>query len=232
MIEIEVKTQKFIVKFFPEIMIKGSSAKRQMINQLYNNVYKILKNIDNQIKLKKFFDKIEIVCSVEFSVEVRLALLQTPGVELVLEAIQYDNVNNIDEIKEIVNKVMSSKIEDKTFVVRVKRSGTHDFKSVDVEQSVGGFMLAKNPKTKGVKLKGAEFTINLELLNNQLNIITNKYKGLGGFPLGTQGDILSLMSGGFDSTVASYLTMKRGIKTHFIFFNLYNLGFINVITFF
>ncbi len=220
MIETEVKTQKFIVKFFPEIMIKGSSAKRQMINQLYNNVYKILKNIDNQIKLKKFFDKIEIVCSVEFSVEVRLALLQTPGVELVLEAIQYDNVNNIDEIKEIVNKVMSSKIEDKTFVVRVKRSGTHDFKSVDVEQSVGGFMLAKNPKTKGVKLKGAEFTINLELLNNQLNIITNKYKGLGGFPLGTQGDILSLMSGGFDSTVASYLTMKRGIKTHFIFFNL------------
>jgi len=28
------------------------------------------------------------------------------------------------------------------------------------------------------------------------------------------------MSGGFDSTIASYLTMKRGLKTHFIFFNL------------
>ena len=40
------------------------------------------------------------------------------------------------------------------------------------------------------------------------------------FPIGTQGDILSLMSGGFDSTVASYMTMKRGIKTHFVFFNL------------
>ena len=52
------------------------------------------------------------------------------------------------------------------------------------------------------------------------NIITAKYDGLSGFPIGTQGDILSLMSGGFDSTVASFLTMKRGIKTHFIFFNL------------
>ena len=35
-----------------------------------------------------------------------------------------------------------------------------------------------------------------------------------------KGKSLSLMSGGFDSTVASYLTMRRGIKTHFIFFNL------------
>ena len=63
-------------------------------------------------------------------------------------------------------------------------------------------------------------TVRIELINNQLNIITQKHTGLSGFPIGTQGDILSLMSGGFDSTVASYLTMKRGLKTHFIFFNL------------
>jgi len=63
-------------------------------------------------------------------------------------------------------------------------------------------------------------TVRIELINNQLNIITKKHKGLSGYPIGTQGDILSLMSGGFDSTVASYLTMKRGLKTHFIFFNL------------
>ena len=80
-------------------------------------------------------------------------------------------------------------------------------------------MLAHN-ETKGVDLHNPEVTIRMELINNQLNIITTKHIGLAGFPLGTQGDILSLMSGGFDSTIASYLTMKRGIKTHFIFFNL------------
>lgn len=80
-------------------------------------------------------------------------------------------------------------------------------------------MLAHN-KTKGVDLRNAEVTIKLELEHNKLNIITQKYQGLGGFPLGSQGEILSLMSGGFDSTVASYLSIKRGLKTHFIFFNL------------
>lgn len=215
----QIKTQKFILKFFPEIMIKGSSAKRQMVGQLYSNLINILVKISDEINVRKFSDKIEVVCPIDIVTEVRLKLLETPGIEQVLEALQFDNINTIDEIKVIVNEMMAKEIEGKTFVVRAKRSGTHEFKSTQIEQVVGGHMLHNN-NTKGVDLRNAEVTIKLELVNNQLNIITHKYKGLAGFPLGTQGDILSLMSGGFDSTVASYLTMKRGLKTHFIFFNL------------
>lgn len=218
--EIEVKTQKFIVKFFPEIMVKGTKAKRQMIDQLLGNLKKIVTRIDETASLKKFFDKIEIICNVEYVTEIRLKLMETPGVEVIQEAIQIDNMNTLDDIKVVVNEYMNQEIIGKTFVVRAKRTGTHDFRSVEIEQTVGGYMLAMNPQTKGVKLKGAEVTINIELIHSQLNIITHKFRGLSGFPIGTQGDVLSLMSGGFDSTIASYLMMKRGIKTHFIFFNL------------
>lgn len=148
--------------------------------------------------------------------------METPGVELVLEAIQIDNMNTIDEIKVKVNEYMHQEIEGKTFVVRAKRTGTHDFKSIDIEQTVGGYMLANN-QTKGVKLKDAEVTINIELIHSQLNIITHKFRGLSGFPIGTQGDVLSLMSGGFDSTIASYLMMKRGIKPILYFLILVEL---------
>ena len=212
-------TQKFIVKFFPEIMIKGTKAKRQMVDQLFGNLQKIMARISEDITLRKFFDKIEIVTPKEYVIETRLKLTETPGVELILEALQFDNVTTIDQIKTIVSDTMGKTVKDKTFVVRAKRSGTHEFKSTEIERTVGGYMLAHND-SKGVDLREPEITINVELVNNQLNIITDRYKGLSGFPIGTQGDILSLMSGGFDSTVASYLTMKRGIKTHFIFFNL------------
>ncbi len=215
----EAKTQKFIVKFFPEIMIKGSKAKREMVNQLYNNLRALLKRISEEIILKKSFDKIEVLVPIEVVTEARIKLMDTPGVEFIQEAIQFDNITTLDEIKVKVNEVMGKEIVGKTFVVRAKRAGSHEFKSIDIEQTVGGYMLAYN-ETLGVKLKGAQVTINLELIDKQLNIITYKFKGLSGFPIGTQGAILSLMSGGFDSTVASYLTMKRGIKTHFIFFNL------------
>jgi thiamine biosynthesis protein ThiI len=214
-----IKTQKFIVKFFPEIMIKGASAKRQMIAQLNGNLQKLLGRISQEITIKRFFDKIEVVCPIEVVTEVRIKLLDTPGVELVLEALQFDNITTLDQIKVIVNEVMAKEIQNKSFVVRAKRSGTHTFKSTQIEQTVGGYMLAHN-STSRVDLHHPEVTIRIELNNNQLNIIFHTYKGLGGFPLGTQGEILSLMSGGFDSTVASYLTMKRGLKTHFIFFNL------------
>ncbi len=216
---LEIKTQKFIIKFFPEIMIKGPSAKKQMVGQLYNNVHKLLQRINEDINIRKFSDKIEVVTPIENVIEVRLVLLQTPGIEQILEALQFDNINTLDDIKVTVNNMMAKNIQNKRFVVRAKRSGTHEFKSTNIEQTVGGYMLANNPTSK-VDLHNPEVTIRVELLNNQLNIITQKHVGLAGFPIGTQGDILSLMSGGFDSTVASYLTMKRGLKTHFIFFNL------------
>lgn len=215
----QTKTQKFIVKFFPEIMIKGTSAKRQMVAQLHGNIQKLTQRISEEITTRKFFDKIEVVCPIDVVTEVRQLLLETPGVEQVLEALQFDKITTIDEIKVIVNDQMAKEIQDKSFVVRAKRSGTHPFKSTQIEQTVGGYMLSRNPNST-VDLHNPEVTLRIELVDNQLNIITLKHKGLGGFPLGTQGDILSLMSGGFDSTVASYLTMKRGVKTHFIFFNL------------
>ncbi len=211
--------QKFILKLFPEIMIKGSSAKRQMTGQLYNNLLTILERIDPSIKVAKYSDKLEVFTPKEFLPEVRQKLLDTPGIEQILEVLQFNDMDTIDKIKVKVRELVADSLEGKTFVVRVKRSGKHPFKSIDIEKTVGGHLLA-NSKAKGVQLKNPDVVVQMELIENQLNVITAKYKGLSGFPIGTQGDILSLMSGGFDSTVASYLTMKRGIKTHFIFFNL------------
>ncbi len=211
--------QKFILKLFPEIMIKGPSAKRQMVGQLYNNLLSILQRIDSQVAVKKFSDKIEVLTPKNVLPEVRQRLLDTPGIEQILEVLQFDDMDTLDKIKQKVRELTADLLKDKTFVVRVKRTGKHPFSSIDIERTVGGHLLA-NSQAKGVSLKNPDVTVQMELIQNQLNLITTKYKGLSGFPIGTQGDILSLMSGGFDSTVASYLTMKRGIKTHFIFFNL------------
>jgi len=222
-VQTTIKTQKFILKLFPEIMVKGSSAKKQMIGQLYNNLMKLLGEIDESINIKKFSDKIEVVTPIEVVDRVRERLLNTSGIEQVLEALQFDNMEKLDDIKVKVSDISSHEITDKTFVVRAKRSGTHPFNSSEMERVIGGYMLA-NSSAKGVDLHHPEVTVKIELINKQLNIITQKHVGLGGYPIGTQGDVLSLMSGGFDSTVASYLTMRRGLKTHYIFFNLGGLA--------
>ena len=51
-------------------------------------------------------------------------------------------------------------------------------------------------------------------------MVDQRHQGLGGFPLGTQESVLSLISGGFDSGVSSYKLLKRGSRVHYCFFNL------------
>lgn len=209
---------KFIIKLFPEIMVKGTSVKKKMVSQLHDNLRTQLLRIDDSITLKRFWDKVEVFSPDFRRAEVLKTLTQTPGIEQVLEVVQSE-AETLEEVAQKVSEFALPKIEDKTFVVRVKRSGTHEFSSFDMERYIGGYLL-KHGKAKGVNLHTPDYKVELEYHQNQVNVIGARHRGMGGFPIGSQGELLSLMSGGFDSTVASYLTIKRGIKTHFIFFNL------------
>lgn len=60
----------------------------------------------------------------------------------------------------------------------------------------------------------------MEIEDDRLLLIKGRYEGLGGYPIGTQEDVLSLISGGFDSGVSSYMLMRRGCRVHYCFFNL------------
>ena len=62
--------------------------------------------------------------------------------------------------------------------------------------------------------------LELEISKERLYVVRERHHGLGGYPIGSLDPVLSLISGGFDSPVASYMTMKRGMRTHFLFFNL------------
>ena len=110
-------------------------------------------------------------------------------------------------------------IQGHTFAVRVKRTGQHGFSSAEVEREVGQCLL-RHAQPKKVDLNHPERTVYLELHEQTLNVVVRKHSGMGGFPIGSQDAALSLISGGFDSTVASYLSLRRGVKTHYVFFNL------------
>ena len=59
--------------------------------------------------------------------------------------------------------------------------------------------------------------MNPEIENDRLLLVKGRYEGIGGFPIGTREDVLSLISGGFDSGVSSYMLMRRGCRVHYCF---------------
>lgn len=76
-------------------------------------------------------------------------------------------------------------LEGKTFCVRVKRRGKHDFSSIDVERYVGGG-LNQHIESARVKLTNPEVTVHLEVEDDRLLLIKGRYEGIGGFPIGTR----------------------------------------------
>ena len=192
-----------------------------MVRSLETNLQNLLKPIDDQIRVQKKWDRIDVFVpadGADVRDRVETVLASTPGIANFSRVREFPFIDFDDALMR-ARELWSELLRGKTFVVRVKRSGKHAFKSIDLEQYVGGGLL-QNSDAVGVKMKGADLTLRMELRDETLFLVEHTRAGLGGFPLGTQEPVLSLMSGGFDSTVASYFTIKRGIKTHFLFFNL------------
>ncbi|MDP2560046.1 tRNA uracil 4-sulfurtransferase ThiI [Psychrobium sp. 1_MG-2023] len=212
---------KFIVKFYPEITIKSKSVRRRYCKLLQSNVRNVLRRFDETSTVHLDWDKINVATQNE-SAENRSRIIDAlqciPGIAHILEVSKHE-FTDVDSIYQTVAPIVAPSIEGKTFCVRVKRAGNHDFSSNEVERYVGGG-LNQNYPSGGVKLKKPDHTVHLEIRNNDLFVIAHRFEGIGGFPLPAQEDVLSLMSGGFDSGVSSYMMIKKGARTHYCFFNL------------
>ena len=212
---------KFIVKLFPEIMMKSKPVRKRFSKMLQGNIRNVLSRHDENIKVILEWDKI-IVRSENDDVENKATVIHylksTPGIAHFLE-VNETNFTDIHDIYEQTKTRFGESLAGKTFCVRAKRVGTHDFASIEVERYVGGG-LNQHTDALSVKLKNPDVTVNLEINENKLFMVDQRHQGLGGFPLGTQESVLSLISGGFDSGVSSYQLLKRGSRVHYCFFNL------------
>ncbi|MCY4524391.1 MAG: tRNA 4-thiouridine(8) synthase ThiI [Halobacteriovoraceae bacterium] len=92
--------------------------------------------------------------------------------------------------------------------------------SMEVCSEAGAFILKKFPSMR-VDLSDPKIKIHIVINSNAIYLSTRKIPGTGGLPWGTGGHVITLLSGGFDSPVASYLMSKRGCKQTFIFFYSY-----------
>jgi len=210
---------KFIIKLFPEITIKSQSVRLRFIKILTSNIRNVLKHYDETLAVVRHWDHIEVRAGNELQrTPIVEALTRIPGIHHIL-AVEDHPYTDMQDIYQQALALNHDRLVGKTFCVRVKRRGTHDFTSQDVERYVGGGLNQNVAGTK-VKLNHPEETVFLEIEDDRLLLITGRYEGIGGFPIGTQEDVLSLISGGFDSGVSSYMLMRRGCRVHYCFFNL------------
>jgi thiamine biosynthesis protein ThiI len=122
------------------------------------------------------------------------------------------------EIGEISRAAVEIAREKKpsTFAIRPRRSAGK-IPSEEIGRFVG--QAVKDATGAAVDLENPELEIFVEAREDKAYIFTDILKGVGGLPLGSQGRMLALISGGIDSPVAAWLMMRRGCPISLLHFD-------------
>ncbi len=112
-----------------------------------------------------------------------------------------------------------------TFRVKTKRQNKNfPLNSTEVNKEVGAFIVERfrnNGVDVKVDLKNPDLTIYVEIVDKEVYVYADRFRGPGGLPVGSSGKVVALISAGFDSPIASLLMMKRGAKVVFVHFHSY-----------
>lgn len=203
--------KKILLIKYGELTTKKDNRKL-FINALYDNITKSLKNFHYKIVKNRVRMFIEID---EIDIEIILSKLKKIfGIHSIVICEKVNN--NINDISNRVFYMLSSK-KFNTFKIETKRSNKNfEIHSMDVNRMIGSYILKKF--NCSVDVHNPDILVNIEIREDYTYIYFDEYAGAGGYPVGVQGKGLLMLSGGIDSPVAGYLSMKRGICVEGLYF--------------
>lgn len=205
--------QKIILIKYGELTTKKAN-RNLFINVLTQNIKNSLKEYKIKLTKNRVRMFIEVENDNDFD-KIINKLKKIFGIHSIV--ICYKTNNNIDSIKNNILEITKN-IEFKTFKVITKRSNkSFPIKSMDFNNIIGGLLLKNNSNIK-VDVHNPEYTLKIEIRENNTYIYSKEIKAAGGYPVGVAGKGILMLSGGIDSPVAGYLAMKRGIKIECLYF--------------
>lgn len=210
-----------LIAKYGEIGVKGKN-RYIFENKLIRNIRNMLKSM-GEFKVYKEYGRIYIDVDDTNYEAVIDEVRKVFGVVGVCPAIKRNK--DYDLLKETALYMLKEKVAQgaKTFKITSKR-GDKSFRLTSQEMSIdiGGYVLShlNNPDVK-VDVRNPELTITCEYREEHILVYTDAVAGYGGLPLGTNGKAITLLSGGIDSPVASWLVAKRGVDIEAVHFHSY-----------
>ena len=205
---------KLIIVRYGEIGVKSPKVRGRFERKLIENIKTII-NAQVEIQQGRIFvypqdfdDALKSLEKIVGIVSYSPAVSTKTGRDSIKELIR-------TYIKELVDKKLFS--GDDSFAIRCRRVGKHDFSSQEMAAFCGS-VVYEITESK-VDLTSPDFELFVEVREDKTYIFHQKITGLGGLPLGTQGKVIALVSGGIDSPVATFLMMKRGCSVTILNFN-------------
>jgi thiamine biosynthesis protein ThiI len=202
-----------VIVRYGEIGTKSRQTRRWFENILMNNIREAL--VSEGIEFKRVGAKHgRVLVKTNRAKEAVEVLRRVFGIVSLSPAMEIEA--EMEKINRTALKLFRRKkrelgLEKPKFRVTARRI-TKEFplKSPEVQARVGEYIL-ENEESE-VNLHDYDIEVGVELMEGKAYVFVEKIKGWGGLPIGTQGKVVALLSGGIDSPVAAFLMMKRGVE--------------------
>ncbi len=208
-------TERLCLVHYHEIGLKGKN-RSTFENQLVTNLHRALKGfaVANIQRISGYV----VVESEdrEASEEMAAAIRRVPGVARVSLAYKC----GLDETEFIAAaiKALGEAGDFHSFKVHARRSSTtYERHTLEMNQLVGSALCEAFP-TKKVDVHNPDVTVVVHVVQGSTYVYASSAPGVGGLPVGTAGKVMTLLSSGFDSPVATWMVGRRGatcIPVHF-----------------
>lgn len=200
---------------YGELSTKGKN-KRDFIRKLRSHVQSTISVFPNA-NVKSNHDRMYIELNGEDYEEVKEKLVNIFGIQSFSPVLQVEK--DIDAISQaVVQMVKELYSSGKTFKIGTRRADK-DFPldTMEINREVGAAVIEALPEIEA-QMKNPDIMVNVEIRKYGAFLYTHKVKGAAGFPVGTGGRAMLMLSGGIDSPVAGYLTLKKGVELEAVHF--------------
>lgn len=207
-----------------EVALKGMN-KPYFERMLLDRIKKLLKKFDG-VKAYRHEGLIFVRADKELNpgTEGKQAILKEIGKVFGVASISpaMECESTMEDIGQTAVEYMMEAIEErgvKTFKVNTKRADKNfPVKSPDISRQIGAAVL-KGCKVLKVDVHDPDVKLFVDVRHDKSYVYQDKIPGFGGLPLGTNGKGMSLLSGGIDSPVATWMMAKRGMMIEAVHFH-------------
>jgi thiamine biosynthesis protein ThiI len=208
---------------YGEIGIKGKN-RNKFEAKLIDNIRHCLRQVSKEAKphVYKTYGRIFVETSLNEQTVVN-NLQKVFGIAGICPALKMDL--DIDQVKDAALKEVQEALDGKQqpvkFSVDTKRPNKQfELDSMEINNQLGSYLLENLPDgSLEVNLDNPELVVNIEIRSKHIYVYTRDVEGVRGLPVGTTGRASLLLSGGIDSPVAGWMTMKRGVEITPIYFH-------------
>lgn len=205
-------TYDHIVVRYGELSTKGKNRK-EFTRALTNNIRRRLSEYNN-LTYNTLHDGLFIKLNGEDYNLIKNDLKDIFGYAYFSGAIRVSK--DIDEVKRVTLDLVD-RSNFKTFKIATKRHDkNYPMSSDEINRTLAGNILHNT--SLSVDVHSPELMIYISVDKDFIYVMAEKIRGAGGYPTGINGKAMVMMSGGIDSPVAAYLTMKRGLRVECIHF--------------